>query len=212
MISEELPEHQIFHILKQGEQESIGPYSQIQIGELLNTGEIKASDYVYYPELSGWEILSQVFELHQKLKSFGDEGQEPHIVDQSFALVDSLSEPDERIYYIAVQHIPLLRVTAAVTLTGPRSIVLTDNRICVLTPKLIGNIDITEYHHEKIESVMKKVPRDKEDGTFIIALRSGDWVETGKIPRPQLERLEQIARDFLGYPEQEVPVDQSNTI
>ena len=212
MISEELPEHQIFHILKQGEQESIGPYSQIQIGELLNTGEIKASDYVYYPELSGWETLSQVFELHQKLNSFGDEGQEPHIVDQSFALVDSLSEPDERIYYIAVQHIPLLRVTAAVTLTGPRSIVLTDNRICVLTPKLIGNIDIAEYHHEQIEGVMKKVPRDKEDGTFIIALRTGDWVETGKIPRPQLERLEQIARDFLGYPDQEVPVDHSNTI
>ena len=93
MISEELPEHQIFHILKQGEQESIGPFSQVQIGQLLNSGQIKASDYVYYPELSGWETLSQVFELHQKLNSFGDEGQEPHIVDQSFALVDSLLNP-----------------------------------------------------------------------------------------------------------------------
>ena len=36
MISEELPEHQIFHILKQGAEEAIGPYSQIQIGQLLN--------------------------------------------------------------------------------------------------------------------------------------------------------------------------------
>jgi len=210
MISEELPEHQIFHILKQGEQESIGPYSQIQIGQLLNAGQIRASDYVYYPELSGWEKLSRVFELHQQLNSFGDEGQESHIVDQSFALVDSLSEPEESIYYIAVQHIPLLKVTAAVTLTGPKSIVLTDRRICVITPKLIGNIDHNEYHHEQIESVMKKVPRDAEDGTFIIALRTGDWVETGKIPRAQLERLEQIARDFLEYQDQEEPVDQSS--
>ena len=47
MISEELPEHQIFHILKQGAEEAIGPYSQIQIGQLLNEGQIEASDYVY---------------------------------------------------------------------------------------------------------------------------------------------------------------------
>ena len=73
MISEELPEHQIFHILKQWGQESIGPYSQIQIGQLLNEGQIEASDYVYYPELSGWEPLSRVFELHQQLSSFGDD-------------------------------------------------------------------------------------------------------------------------------------------
>ena len=156
MLSEELPEHQIFHILKRGEQEPIGPYSQIQIVQLLNEDLIKSSDYVYYPELSGWEVLSRVFEFHQKLSSFGDEGQDPHIVDQSFALVDSLSEPGERIYYIAVQHIPLLKVTAAVKLTGPKSIVLTDQRICVLTPRLMGNTDLVEYHHDEIEGVMKK--------------------------------------------------------
>jgi hypothetical protein len=211
MISEELPEHQIFHILRQGEQEPIGPYSQLQIAQLLNQGEIKASDFVYYPELSGWEALSRVFELHQKISSFGDEGQEPHIVDESFALVDSLSQPDESIYYIAVQHIPLRRVTAAVKLTAPKSIVLTDHRICVLAPKLVGNIDLYEYHHGQIESVMKRLGQNEEEGTFIIALRTGDWVETGKIPRPQLERLVQISRDFLEYeqPEEEL-ADESN--
>ena len=210
MISEELPEHQIFHILKQGAEEAIGPYSQIQIGQLLNTGEIEASDYVYYPELSGWETLSRVFELHQKLSSFGDDGQEPHIVDQSFALVDSLSEPEESIYYIAVQHIPLLKVTAAVKLTGPKSIVLTDRRIYILTPKLIGNTELNQYHHKKIERVIKRLSQDESEGTFIIALRSGDWVETEKIPRPQLDRLDQIARDFLEHQDQEEPANQSN--
>ena len=210
MISEELPEHQIFHILKQGEQESIGPYSQIQIGQLLNEGQIEASDYVYYPELSGWETLSRVFELHQQLSSFGDDGQEPDIVDQSFALVDSLSEPEESIYYIAVQHIPLLRVTAAVKLTGPKSIVLTDRRIYILTPRLIGNTELNQYHHKQIERVVKRLSEGEADGTFIIALHSGDWVETGKIPRPQLERLEQIARDFLAHRDLEEPADQSN--
>ena len=197
MISEELPEHQIFHILKRGEEEPIGPFSQLQIGQLLNAGEIKSSDYVYYPELTGWQVISRVFELHQQLSSFGDEGQEPQTVSESFALVDSRSGPEEHIYYIAVQHIPLLKVTAAVKLTGPKSIVLTDQRIYVITPKLMGDADFEEYDHNQIERVMKRLPRDRQDGTFIIALRSGDWVETGKIPGPQLERLEQIASDFL---------------
>lgn len=197
MISEELPEHQIFHILKRGEEEPIGPYSQIQIGQLLNSGQIKSSDYVYYPQLSGWQLISKVFELHQQLTNFGDEGQEPSVVNESFTFVDSRSGPEEQIYYIAVQHMPLLKVTAAVKLTGPKSIVLTNHRVCVITPKLMGDTDFEEYDHYQIERVMKKLPMDKEDGSFIIALRSGDWVETSKIPRPQLERLEQIAGDFL---------------
>lgn len=208
MISEELPEHQIFHILKQGEEEAIGPYSQIQIGQLLNAGQIEASDYVYYPELSGWETLSRVFELHQELSNFGDDGQEPHIVDQSFALVDSLSEPNESIYYIAVQHIPLLKVTAAVKLTGPKSIVLTDHRIYILTPKLIGDTELNQYHHKQIERVIKRLSQDEDEGTFIIALRSGDWIETNKIPRRQLERLDQIAREFLEHQNHQETVNQ----
>jgi hypothetical protein len=206
MISEELPEHQIFHILKRGEQEPIGPYSQIQIGQLLNAGQIRASDYVYYPELSGWQVISRVFELHQQLNSFGDEGQDPRIVDDSFALVDSRSGSEENIYYIAVQHIPLLKVTAAVTLTGPKSIVLTDHRIWVITPKVMGDTDFEEYDHNQIERVMKRLPQNQADGTFIIALRSGDWIETGKIPGPQLERLEQIASDFIEQADEEQAV------
>ena len=206
MISEELPEHQIFHILKRGEQEPIGPYSQIQIGQLLNAGQIRASDYVYYPELSGWQVISRVFELHQQLNSFGDEGQDPRIVDDSFALVDSRSGSEENIYYIAVQHIPLLKVTAAVTLTGPKSIVLTDHRIWVITPKVMGDTDFEEYDHHQIERVMKRLPQNQADGTFIIALRSGDLIETGKIPGPQLERLEQIASDFIEQADEEQAV------
>ncbi len=207
MISEELPEHQIFHILKQGEEEPIGPYSQVQIGQLLNAGQIEASDYVYYPELSGWETLSGVFELHQKLSGFGDDGQEPHIVEQSFALVESLAEPDEKIYYVAVQHIPLLKVTAAVKLTGPKSIVLTDRRIYVLTPKMIGNTELNQYHHKQIERVMKRVSPDEPEGAFIIELHTGDWIETNKIPKPQLERLEHITRELLEHKNQQEPVN-----
>lgn len=144
--------------------------------------------------------------MHQQLNSFGDEGQDPRIVDDSFALVDSRSGSEENIYYIAVQHIPLLKVTAAVTLTGPKSIVLTDHRIWVITPKVMGDTDFEEYDHNQIERVMKRLPQNQADGTFIIALRSGDWIETGKIPGPQLERLEQIASDFIEQADEEQAV------
>jgi len=75
---------------------------------------------------------------------------------------------------------------------------------------LIGNTELNQYHHKKIERVIKRLSQDESEGTFIIALRSGDWIETAKIPRPQLERLDQIARDFLEHQDQEEPADQSN--
>ena len=193
----ELPEHQIFHILRKGDQEPIGPYSQNEIVELLNNSDVKSSDYVYYPELSGWKPLSQVFELHQKVTHFGDEGQDPDVVTQSFNYVDNRSEPDEEIYYIAVQHMPALSLTAKVKLTTPRSIVLTNHRVCVIHQKLMGDTEMDEYPLEQVESALKKIKSNAENGQFNIVLKSGNWVEVEKIPSAQLDRLEHLAGTLL---------------
>ena len=64
---------------------------------------------------------------------------------ESFALVDTRSEPEEEIYYIAVQHMPALSLTAAVRLTSPKALVLTNHRFCLVSHKLMGNLELKEY-------------------------------------------------------------------
>ncbi len=193
----ELPEHQIFHILRQGEQEPIGPYSQNELVTMLNSDIIHANDYVYYPELDGWKRLNQVFDFHQEVTNFGNDGQDPHVVAESFNYINSRSEPGEEIYYVAVQSLPPLSLTAAVRLTTPKSLILTNCRFCILNPRLIGTIDFQEFPIEQIVSGLKRLKSDKSVGAFNIVLRSGDWVEIDKIPIAQLERLEEIAATLI---------------
>lgn len=197
MSIEELPEHQIFHVLRQGETEPIGPYSQNQLVELLNEEAIRPNDFVYYPELSGWKSLSQVFDLHQRIANFDDEGQDPHVVSESFALVSERCEPGENIYYVAVQHVPALSLTAAVKFTSPKSFVVTDLRIFVITPKFMSTPHTQEYAIEEIEKVIKRVGSKDRDGKFILVLKSGEWVEIDKIPADQLERAETIVEELI---------------
>ncbi len=193
----ELPEYQIFHILRRGQQEPIGPYSQDQLVSLLNDGHIHASDYVYYPELAGWKPMSQVFEMHERITNFADDGQDPQVVADSFATVNSHLLDNEQIYYVAVQQQPALSLTAAVRLTSPKSVVVTSHRICVLNPKLIGDVDFTDYPLEQVNGGIKRLPSsDSDAGIFNIVLKSGEWVEIDKIPAYQLDRLEQLVSEI----------------
>jgi len=194
----ELPEHQIFHILRNGEEEPIGPYSQDELVELLNTEQIRASDYVYYPELTGWKPLSQVFDFHQQISNFNDEGQDPQIVAETFSFIEKRSEPNEEVYYIAVQQMPALStLTAAVKLSAPKSIILSNWRFCILSQKLMGSVDFQEYPIEQIEGSIKKIKAGANLGTFNIVLKSGDWVGIDRIPVAQLERLEHLSYTIL---------------
>ena len=193
----ELPEHQIFHILRNGEQEPIGPYSQNELVELLNQEQIRADDYVYYPELEGWKPLSQVFDLHQEVANFGDEGQDSHVVSECFNFINSRAEPGEEVYYIAVQELPALSLTAAVRLTSPKSMILTNCRFCILNPKMMGSIEFEEYPIDQISGGIKKLKGNRDTGIFNIVLKNGDWVELDKIPLAQLERMEHLAEVIL---------------
>jgi len=195
--SEELPEHQIFHILKVGDQDSIGPFSQKQLLELLKQKEIGHSDLVYYPELADWTPLSEVFDFHQGVTNFSDDGQDAEIVAESFAFIDSRSEPNEEIYYIAVQNFPALSLTSSVKLRSPKSVVLTSWRFCVIKPKLMGNTEFDEFMLDQIESAEAGYGLGSNHGTFTITPRFGDDEEVDHIPVQQLRRLETIAGELL---------------
>ncbi len=195
--SEELPEHQIFHVLRAGEPDSMGPFSQNELVKMLNDGQIRHSDLVYYPELSDWTRIDKVFEIHQQLTAFGQEGQDPDVVSEAFSFIDKRSEPDEEIYYIAVQRFPALRLTATVTLRSPKAIVLSSWRFCIVKPKLIGETTFEEFLLDQIESVEVDLNDGGKTGSFAIIPRYGDPAVVDQIPAAQLARLEEIAGEVL---------------
>lgn len=197
MSSGDLPERQIYYLLKKGERDPIGPYGESELVELLNQGEIEASDYIYHPELSGWTPLSQVFNIGQRINHFGEEGQDPQVTMDSFTYVTERSVPDEEILYIAVQHLPALSLTAAVKLTSPKSLVITNQRICVVAPRLMGAIDFHEYPLTDIDRVTTDRSGKTSKGTCNLILNSGESLDLDKIPVEQLAKIEELAGKLL---------------
>ncbi len=201
----ELPEYQIFSILRQGETEPIGPYSQNEIVELLREGDVGKDDLVYYPELSEWTPLSEVFEVHENIVNFEDHGQDPEYVEQAFNYISQNSEEGESVYYIAVQNYPAVSLTTAVRLKAPQSLVLTDRRFCYVKPKLIGDIiEFEAYSLDEIVAVASKIKStDASEGVFCVVLSSGEQIETDKIPVAQLGYLKNLTESRINAKRQE---------
>ncbi|MDF1816543.1 MAG: GYF domain-containing protein [Verrucomicrobiales bacterium] len=197
MSSPEFPEQQMFHILRNGEQEAIGPYSQTELVSLLNSEQITATDFVYYSELDGWKPLGQIFDIQKEVPDFGEQGQDPRVVTECINFINSRAEPGEQVHYVAVQQLPALSLTAAVRLTSPKSIILTNRRFCILNPRLMGSIEFEEYPLEKISGGVKKLKSGKDSGVFNIVLKNSEWVTLDKLPVEQLNRLEYFASVIL---------------
>ena len=73
--------------------------------ELLNRNEIKAEDLVYYPSMTDWKPMSEVFDFHVGDPKFVEEGQDPEVSAESYSLIKQIKEPEEDIYYVAVQFV-----------------------------------------------------------------------------------------------------------
>lgn len=188
---EELPEYQIFTILRQGEKDPIGPYSQNQIVALLNQGKIRPVDLVYYDGIGEWRPLSEVFDLHQTIANFVDEGQDQEIVSDVFGALSEMLAESEPIYYIAVQEWPSLK------LRKPDSVALTEAAVYVIHHRK-GTLEVEPYPWDKIFSVTGRVRVGENDGTLAILLQNATRIEVERVPRPQLARAEKIAAEILG--------------
>ena len=193
----ELPEYQIFSVLRKGEQEPIGPYSQEELLHLLQEGRVASSDQVFYPELDGWKPISQVFDFHKQIANVEDHGQDQQMLSTAFAHVDTRSESEESILYIATQHFPAKGLTAAVRLTAPKSIVLTNQRFCIVKHRMLAEIKMEDYHFEQVASTTAETDDRHDTGVFRIQLKSGDEIKVDRIPVRQLNRLEELSNSIL---------------
>jgi hypothetical protein len=185
----ELPEYQIFSILRQGEEEPIGPFSQNQIVRLLNEGAVRPFDLIYYEDLGAWKPIRDVFEIHEGISNFIDEGQDKTIVGEVFRGIQQLFGEQEQVYYIAVQE------RGTLNLGGLSAVALTTSRVLIANHRQ-GKLEL-EAHlwgHVARASMSRKL--GNPTGTFEVDLYSGSTISVDRIPQMQLERLEQIANDL----------------
>ncbi|MEM1295493.1 MAG: GYF domain-containing protein [Verrucomicrobiota bacterium] len=196
MSTAELPEYQIFSVLRLGEKTPIGPYSQNQLVELLNEGSINATDFVFYEGLEDWTPISDVFDLHQAIANFKDDGQDHEMLTDAFNSLSSSLQEGEDIYYIAVQDLPALSLTGPVRLTSPVSVAITNERICVIHHKMTGSLEFDVYSMNDVCDADKRTKPKEKKGVFSILLNSGERIDIDKLPTHQLDRLAKIAEDL----------------
>lgn len=188
--SSELPEYQIFSIIRTGEENPVGPYSQNEIVKLLNQGDLGKRDLVYYEGLGRWEPLGEVFNIQEGIANFEDDGQNREVLAEVFLEMSDIITEHEQIYYIAVQDKPALR------LKGPDAVIVTSYRLCIGRQKLNGKRDFDMYYWEDVHNSASKITAGDGVGTFSVLLDVGERIEVSKIPRKQLQRLAELSREM----------------
>ncbi|MEQ1841758.1 MAG: hypothetical protein ABL994_15235, partial [Verrucomicrobiales bacterium] len=74
--------------------------------------------------------------------------------------------------------------------------------ICIGHHKIAGDLEFEMYELAEVFEAGKRIKADEKKGAFSILLKSSERVEVDKIPRVQLERLEELAAK-LGKREQD---------
>jgi len=179
----ELPEYQIFHVLRDGASEPWGPYSQDQLVQLLNENSVSRSDYVFYPGLGDWKRIHEVFDFHDQLANFESEGHDPALLNLAFEELSQLCGEQEDLYDIVIQEKSLLgsRRTDVVAL-GSRG-------VWVGTLGRRGGFRGSRLDWEEVRQVAARYPSRWDLGTLTFDLSCGGRLEVKRIQRRQLRRF-----------------------
>lgn len=190
-----------YFTLTDGAQQPNGPFHLDQIITQIQQAELKTNDYLFCEHWEFWKPISEVFDLNSvtnpNTNVFQNEGQDPYVASESFKYINAHALKGEELYYIAVQHMPALKITSSVKLSMPKSIILTNHRFCILEPKMRGEPNFDTYPVQFVEKGLRKIKQGKKSGAFSIALRSGNWIEVSKIPTVQLDKLCLLSKKIL---------------
>ncbi len=178
----------LFSILKRGERDPRGPYTEEDLLALLNTDEIGINDFVYYDGIGEWKPLHEVFEIQEQITHFVDDGQDTQRVGIAFREVSNVVGQGESIYYIAVQSkVGLLSKTK-------QCVILTDRHLFIMTENRKGY----ELEAHPWKAVTNTLMRDegKGLGTFSLLLGGERRTDIAHIPLKQVHRLFQLSQEM----------------
>jgi hypothetical protein len=178
----------LFSILKRGERDPLGPYSEEDLLALLNAEQVSIHDYVYYEGIGEWKPIHEVFEVQEQITHFVDDGQDTQRVGIAFREVSNVVGKGESIYYIAVQaKVGLLSKTK-------QCVILTDRHLFIMTENRKGY----ELEAHPWKAVTNTLMRDegKALGTFSILLGGERRTDIAHIPLKQVHRLFQLSQEM----------------
>lgn len=180
----------MFSILKRGERDPWGPYSQDDLLALLNSDKISMHDYVYYDGIGEWKPIHEVFEVQEQITHFVDDGQDTQRVGIAFREVSNVVGPGESIYYIAVQS------KAGLLSKTKQCVIITDRHLFILTESRRGY----ELEAHPWKAVTNTLMRDegKGLGTFSLLLGGERRTDIAHIPLKQVHRLFQLSQEMRG--------------
>jgi Bacterial PH domain/GYF domain 2 len=185
MSSTAAPPTQIGFLVYHGDKEC-GPYSQSQLLDLLQRGEIGRKDLVFYDGLIDWKPLEDVFEIEEQLSHFMNEGQDAGVVAELYKHLEPMLGHDEQVYYIGHQRKKLMR-------QRPDAAVITNRRLIILRHTLTGTT-LEDCQWRNVLSVHLK--ENLMGTTFSVLDRNDHLVEIEDVPKEQIARLCQLAQEM----------------
>jgi len=177
-----------FSILKRGEPDSRGPFTEQNILAQLNAGEITSEDMVFYEGLGEWKPIGEVFEIQEQISHFVDDGQDKQKVAAAFREVFNVVGSDEDIFYIAVQ------AKAGLLSKTKQCVIVTDTHLFMLHEKRVGYE--LEAHLWKTVTNTLMCDEGRGFGTFSILLGGEKRVDVCHIPLRQVQRLFQLSQEI----------------
>lgn len=178
----------VFSVLKRGERDPRGPYTQDDLLVLLNSGELNGEDLVYYDGITEWKPIHEVFEMQEQIIHFVDDGQDTQKVGVAFREVSNVVGDGESIYYIAVQ------AKAGLLSKSKQCLIVTDRHLFVMSEKRVGY----ELEAHPWRSITNTLMRDegKGLGTFSILLGGEKRLDIVHLPLKQVHRLFQLSQEM----------------
>lgn len=178
----------LFSILKRGERDPRGPYTEDDLLALMNAEEIGMNDLVYYDGIGEWKPIHEVFEVQEQITHFVDDGQDTQRVGIAFREVSNVVGHGESIYYIAVQ------AKAGLLSKTKQCVVITDRNLFILTETRKGY----ELEAHPWKSVTNTLMRDegKGLGTFSLLLGGERRTDIAHVPLKQVHRLFQLSQEM----------------
>lgn len=178
----------LFSILRLGERDPIGPFTEADLLKLFNDGQVGQDDMVYYDDLGEWKPIHEVFEVQEQISHFVDDGQDTQKVGIAFREVSNVVGSGESIYYIGVQaKVGLLSKTK-------QCVIITDRHLFLMTDKRVGY----ELEAHPWKAVTNTLMRDEGRGlgTFSILLGGEKRTDVCHIPLKQIQRLFQLSQEM----------------
>ncbi len=178
----------LFSILKRGERDPRGPYTEEDLLRLLNDDVIGINDYVFYEGIGEWKPIHEVFEVQEEISHFVDDGQDTQRVGVAFREVSNVVGAGESIYYIAVQ------ARAGLLSKTKQCVIVTDRHLFIMSETRRGY----ELEAHPWKSVTNTLMRDegKDLGTFSILLGGERRLDLHHIPLKQVHRLFQLSQEM----------------